>query len=133
MDCGVVRAEFSNGTAVVEPLMIQTDRIVTSSQGVVNLDTERIEFGFNTRARKGLGVSAGDLINPFIKVGGTLKHPSINLDATSAAITGGAAVASGGLTLLGQSLFNRFFRGQDPCGTAVSELAEQQDFTRFEP
>jgi len=127
LECGVGVVHFSEGIAQVDPIIYQTDKIVVTSKGEVNLATENINLSFNTRPRTGIGISPGIVINPFIKLGGTLAQPSITLDAPRAAVTGGAAVASGGLTLLGESLFNRFLRQRDPCGKVVKELRKMNE------
>jgi hypothetical protein len=126
-DCGVAVWEFGEGRAQINPMILQTDKIVSTSKGSVNLDSEKIDIRFNTRPRRGIGLSAGTLITPFIKVGGSLSDPSIVLDPSDAALQGGAAVASGGLTLVGKSLFDRFLRQRDPCGKVVAELSKMDD------
>lgn len=115
------------GEVQINPLIFQTDKIDSTSKGKVNLDNEKIDIRFNTRTRGGIGLSAGTLITPFIKVGGSLSNPSIVLDPTDAAVKGGAAVATGGPTLIGQSLFDRFLRQRDPCGKVVTELHKIDD------
>lgn len=127
LDCAVAAARFSGGLAKIDPLMFQTDKIVVTSGGEIDLQSEKIDLAFSTRPRKGLGISPGAIINPFIRLGGTMARPALNLDASGAALSGGAAVATGGLSLLGESLFNRFIREQDPCGKVVAELRKMQE------
>lgn len=122
LQCAVAMVELENGTARVDPLILQTDQLIASSTGTINLATEKLSMGFTTRPRQGIGISAGAVVNPFIRLGGTMAQPSITLDPTSAAISGSAAVATAGLSLLGKSLFDRFMRDQDPCGKVVAEL-----------
>lgn len=122
IDCGVLVADIAGGKALVNPMIIQTDKIVATSKGVIDLDSEQVDLSFNTRPRTGIGISPGMVINPFLKLGGTLAQPSMSLDASSAAITGGAAVVTSGLSLLGKSLFDRYLRESDPCGKVVAEL-----------
>ena len=40
-------------------------------------------------------------------------------------IEGGAAVATGGLTILAKSFRDRFMSAKDPCGKAVKEADER--------
>ncbi|HKJ16927.1 MAG TPA: AsmA family protein [Xanthomonadales bacterium] len=122
VECGVLVIEFRDGEALVDPLILQSDKIVSTSRGDVDMRTERVNLQFSTRTRTGIGLSASMIINPFIKVGGTLSQPMIVLDPADAAIQGGAAVASAGLSLVGKSLFDRFLRQRDPCGKVVAEL-----------
>ena len=124
LDCGVVAAEIVSGQAEVNPILFQTREVTVVSQGVINLKTEQINLTFNTKARKGIGLSPGALINPFIKVGGTLEHPALQLDPASAVISSGAAVATVGISVLAKSFSDRFLSSHDPCGDARKKLAE---------
>jgi plastocyanin domain-containing protein len=69
---------------------------------------------------------------PFIKDGGTLSSPSIEMDPTGTAITGSIAVAIVGLSLIGKSLWERFFSSRDPRRESMKqienvEVKEQRD------
>ncbi|MDX1555203.1 MAG: hypothetical protein R3212_04185, partial [Xanthomonadales bacterium] len=122
VDCGIMRAQITSGQATIDPLILQTRQLVVASSGTIRLDKETIDLAFNTRPRKGVGISAGMVINPFVKLAGTLEEPTISLDASSAVVSGGAAVVTSGLSLIGKSLFDRYFRGTDPCGEAEEVL-----------
>ena len=47
------------------------------------------------------------------------------LDKEAALVEGGAAVATGGITILAKGLKDRFFSDKDPCGTAVANAEKQ--------
>jgi hypothetical protein len=96
------------------------------SKGTLNLATEKINLNFNTGARKGIGISAGDFINPYIKVAGTLAKPRLALDAPTAAVTTGAAVVTFGVSMLATAAARRIFRKKDPCGAALAEAKKKQ-------
>jgi uncharacterized protein involved in outer membrane biogenesis len=122
--CSVVLIDIGDGRIKTRPgIAIQTDRLNVLAQGTVDLETERININFETRPRRGVGIGAGDLINPFIRVGGTLAHPRLRIDRTGAAITGGAALATGGLSLLFQTASRRIRRSDDPCGALLEAEA----------
>jgi len=76
--------------------------------------------------RKGLGISAASVVNPFFRIGGTLMNPSLQLDVTRGAISGGALVATAGLSVLFKSLSDRLLTSKDPCGDARS-IIESND------
>ena len=114
----------------MEPILFQTRELTIVSSGTINLDTEQIDLVFNTKARTGIGVSAGALINPFIKVGGTLAYPAMELDPAQAVIRGGTAVVTMGATVLAKSLTGRFLSSSDPCGDARKKLAERDKENR---
>ena len=52
----------------------------------------------------------------YVKLGGTLANPRLILDPAGAAVSGGAAVATGGLSILAGSMWDRWIATSgDPC------------------
>jgi uncharacterized protein involved in outer membrane biogenesis len=126
LNCSVFIADFEKGTANIQALVIQTDKLNIVSAGTVELKTERINIGFSTRPRKGLGISASMITNPLIRLGGTMSRPAIALDAGGATVATGAAVATGGLSILAKGFWDRFLSARDPCGQALKRDAKLQ-------
>ena len=124
LDCSVFAADVDGGLMTITPVIVQTPELTILSQGTIDLATERVDMEFRTKARKGVGISAGTLVNPFIKVGGQLGNPAVELDPKGAVISGGAAVATVGLSLVFKSFTDRFFSSRDPCGDARKKLDE---------
>ncbi len=61
------------------------------------------------------------------KIGGTLANPTPVIDAENAIRTGlsaGAAVATGGLSLLAQGLFSKSGADPEPCNTALGIVSQ---------
>ena len=85
------------------------------------MGTEDIDVTINTVARKGVGISFSNIINPYTKIGGTLASPSLELDPESAVIEGGTAIATGGISILAKSFKDRFLSAKDACAKAVSD------------
>jgi hypothetical protein len=106
-------------------VIYHTKQLTILSQGVIDLNTEKIDLSFNTKMRTGIGISAGMLINPFIKVGGRLTSPAIEMDPAGTIIGGGLAVATLGISMLAKSMTDRFLSSKDPCGDARKELAKR--------
>ena len=125
MECAVMAADITDGQVAVLPIIFNTDQVTILSQGKIDLVTEKIDLSFNTKARKGIGVSASALINPFIKVGGRLNDPTVELDPEGTVVRGGIAVATVGLSILARSMSDRFLSSKDPCGDALKELAKR--------
>lgn len=122
MECSVAAATIVDGRLDVYPVVFQTEQLTILSRGVIDLHTEKIDLAFNTKPRQGLGLTAGTLINPLIKVGGRLAAPAVELDPAGAAVSGGLAVATAGLSLLAKSTYDRFLSSKDPCGDALREI-----------
>jgi uncharacterized protein involved in outer membrane biogenesis len=124
LECGLIAADMVNGQLTVEPLLFQTKEITIVSGGAIDLVSENITLDFHTQVRKGIGLSAGMIVNPFIRLGGSLASPAIEIDPAAVAVKGTVAVATVGLSILGRSLYDRFLTRKDPCGHALKKLLE---------
>lgn len=107
-----------------DTLVIETSKMKIRGSGRLNLDEEALRLDFSPSARSGLGVSLGDL-SSVVRIGGTLSHPRVKADPSGVAKAGasiGAAVATGGLSLLAQGLFDR---ARNAGGTACGKIFEK--------
>lgn len=118
LDCIVTRANIVDGYVTLDPVLMQSKKVTVVAQGKVDLHTEKLTLNFNTRPRKGVGISAGMFTNPFIELAGTLTSPRIAVSATGVA----AAAATGGVTVLAQGVWDRVRGGQDVCGQTLTEV-----------
>lgn len=118
INCTVVAADIVDGMVKIQPALVQTRQVTIISEGVVNLDSEKLDISFHSKQRKGLGISASNLVHPFIKVGGTMASPALELDPASTVVKGSIAVATAGLSILARSVADRFLSSKDPCGDA---------------
>ena len=120
VECSVIRADIVDGQAKVNPVLIQSEKVTIVAGGLIDLGTEKLKFDFNTRPRTGVGISAGMFTNPFIEVAGTLASPRLGVGAKGVT-SGAAAVATGGISVLAQGLFDRARGQQDVCKQTLSE------------
>jgi len=125
LECLVWGADIVAGRVTVDPMITHLEQFTILSKGSVNLQTEKLNLSFNTKPRKGLGITPGTVINTLIKVGGTLKKPAIEIDPAGAIVGGTAAVATAGLSIIAKSFSDRFLSSKDPCGDARKELAKR--------
>jgi uncharacterized protein involved in outer membrane biogenesis len=122
VDCTGVYLEVESGILSTAPTVVFLgDQILITGSGNIDLATEKIDFELETTPAKGLGISASELVDPFTRIGGTLSEPLMVLDAESAAIQGGAAVATGGLSLLAKGLWKRWVGSHDICEKVEEE------------
>lgn len=120
--CVAYLLEARDGVVTTKPaLVMRTTELDIISHGTLDLRTEKIDFSFKTGARKGLGLGVAQLVNPYVKVTGTLAAPGLALDPRGAVVNGGAAFATAGLSILATTAWDRVFRAKDPCGAAVAE------------
>lgn len=122
LDCAVIASVAESGVVKMFPVIYHTEQLTILSDGVVDLNTEKIDLSFNTKPRTGLGLSAGVLINPLIKVGGRLTTPAVEMDPENTIKSGGLAVATLGISVLAKSVSDRFLSSPDPCGDARKAL-----------
>lgn len=122
--CYALLLRFDDGMVSGKPAIVaQSDKIQVFVNLDVDLKSEHINADIKTVPQKGLGVSVSDLVNPYIKVDGTLAHPTLVLDPKGVLIEGGAAVATAGLSILAMSIKDRFLSPKDQCGKAIEEAA----------
>lgn len=114
--CDLFFFQAENGILRTAPtILYRTDKLDVMSVGDINLKTEEISFGFGTTPRTGIGISAGDLINPFVRLGGTLAEPKLTIDKTGSLLEGGAAYATAGLSIIAKSIYKRWIRPDQSC------------------
>jgi uncharacterized protein involved in outer membrane biogenesis len=111
-----------DGVLTTDPAMVmRTAEVDIVSNGTVDLRSEKIDFSFKTAARKGLGLSVAQLINPYIKVTGSLAKPGVALDPSGALVNGGAAFATAGLSIVATTVWDRMVHLKDPCAAVLAE------------
>ncbi|MDJ0709600.1 MAG: AsmA family protein [Woeseiaceae bacterium] len=115
IECGILAIDIESGVATIEELALQSDRLTIVSGGKVDFSTEEIDLTLNTKSREGLGLSVGGVANSFVKIGGTLREPAVGVDAAGTVTTTGAAVATGGLSVLAKGLWDRLSSEVDLC------------------
>lgn len=125
IECGIFSVRFTDGVAKLEPLALQTDKMTMIGDGWIRFESEKLGLDWVTKPRKGIGLSASTFTNPYIKLGGTLSSPNIEMKPLDALATTGAAVATVGLTLLARGLWDRITAEQNACARAIHKMEKQ--------
>ncbi len=124
LECGVANFDIKDGIATTKKgIALATNKMNVIGSGTIDLKTEKLDIGIVPEAREGIGISVGQLAG-LVKLGGTLANPKPETDtkaALKAGVSVGAAVATGGLSILAQGLFDRATADADPCATALGE------------
>jgi len=121
--CAAILLRMKDGVVSGKPALVQqTEKLRIFANTKIDLKTEKMDADFKMIPQKGLGLSVSNLVNPYVKVTGTLAEPSLILDPESILIEGGVAVATAGLSLLAKGLKDRYLSEKDPCGKAVEEF-----------
>lgn len=124
MDCAVAHFQVRDGIATAaRGIAVETAKVNVVGAGIIDLRSEELDIGITPTAREGLGASLGSQLAGVTRMRGTLARPAIGIDelgTARAAISVGAAVASGGLSLLGELLFDKVTADATPCRTAIA-------------
>lgn len=117
VQCTGAAFRINNGKVLFDPaLVVRTSRFDVFATGEINLPNEALELQLNSRSRQGIGVSAASSLVPNVGVVGTLAKPQVQISATGTAISGSAAIASGGLSILASGLWDRLRSSvENPC------------------
>ncbi|MBL6929523.1 MAG: AsmA family protein [Rhodospirillales bacterium] len=125
LSCAVVRFDIKDGIATAENgVAMETDKMNLVGTGSVNLGKETLDFAVKPEAKEGVGINLGGAVAGLVKVTGTLAEPSVGLDAAGVAkkaASMGAALATGGLSILGEALISRATKDEHPCLTALGK------------
>jgi hypothetical protein len=125
--CHAGAMSIKDGKAAVDPgFVLRTKKMDIASGGSIYLENEKLDLGFSTRSRKGIGISAGKAITPYFKIGGTVANPRLVMDAKGVAISGSAAVATAGLSILAEGLWDRWVAtAGNPCEKLIDKISKE--------
>jgi AsmA family protein len=121
VECVAYLLSAKDGVVTTDPaLVMRTAGLDIISNGSADLRTENIDLSFKIAGRKGIGIGVAQIINPYLKVTGSLGKPAVTLDPTGALVNGGAAFATAGLSVVATTVWDRIFHEKDPCAAAVA-------------
>jgi len=89
--CGIASFQIHDGTLTGQSLIIDTDTVLITGKGTINLDSEALDIAIRGHPK---GLRLLRLRSPLL-IRGTLSRPSIGLDARNSAVQAGEAVALG--------------------------------------
>ena len=108
LTCAATILKMTDGVVETDPaLAFITGKISVVAKGTLDLKTEKMHFNFNATPNNALKISASELLNPYILVGGTLANPEVGLDPGKVLVHGGAAIGTAGLSVLAKGLLDR--------------------------
>jgi hypothetical protein len=123
--CAVFAVNIDDGQMSSAPVsFVSTDMILLSLKSTVDLKSEAIDVNIEMRPQKRLKISSGEIFNPFVEVVGTLAAPRLAVDEAGVLISGGAAAATGGLSILARVAWDRLSRSKQPCIDAAIQGKE---------
>ncbi len=127
LECAAVYFKAEQGVLTSpDQLVIETSKMKIRGGGEIDLGKETLLIDFVPTPRQGLGISLSSL-SSLVRLGGTLGNPQPIADPKGilkAGATIGAAVATGGLSLLGQGLFDRMRSAGTACGKIFEQVPD---------
>ncbi|HET9701030.1 MAG TPA: AsmA family protein [Burkholderiales bacterium] len=121
--CAVVNVPVRNGVITLDNrVAVETTKVAMTGEGTVNLGTEALDVAVRSKGKGGVGLADFTGVGRIV---GTFTEPRFGVDArgaAAAAATVGSALATGGMSLIGQSLFSKQFPDH-PCQDALAAKA----------
>jgi uncharacterized protein involved in outer membrane biogenesis len=121
--CFAGRLPFSNGVASSATVGARSEVSKLLSSGTVDLKRQRVDLQGRVRARDGISLGVAALSGD-ISIAGPLRKPKMTLDPVgtpSALARLGAAIVTGGLSLVATAAWDAANPGPDPCEAVFSD------------
>ena len=130
INCAVCDLNIKDGIVSGDAIIIDDPNKTLLSQGTLNLKTEELDFGIQTKPKGGIGtketgkigLSLSAVTQPF-ELGGTLANPSLGISPErTVSIIGKALLGPGGLASL---VVSHSSGDQNACVVALQKTKEQ--------
>lgn len=120
--CLATGLSFKDGQATFKDgIGMETTHLLGLISGDLNLGTERMDLSLDITSNSMLSTGITDMLTGLINVKGSFLEPSIGLSpkgVMATASTIGAALFTGGLSLLGTKVLDEFSEYKSPCSVA---------------
>lgn len=110
LQCVVIRLPLKDGIAAIDrSIAAETSKLGATASGTIDFRNETLDLSFKPQIRQGIPVAVPQVAE-LVRFHGPFTSPAVGIDATAAASTVarlGAAVYTGGLSIVGESLFDK--------------------------
>jgi uncharacterized protein involved in outer membrane biogenesis len=123
ISCAVARLPLQGGVARIDrSIAVETNKIGANASGSLDFRNETLDLSIKPQIRKGISLNISQIAS-LVHFRGPFTAPTVGVDAmasAAAAATIGAALSTGGASLLGQMLItNVAADGAAPCQVAL--------------
>jgi hypothetical protein len=129
LECATINFAIKDGIASNDKAFaVQTEKLNILGSGSLDLKTEEIDITAKPKPREGIGLNLSGLAGA-VGLGGTLANPAARADAVGVAKTAakvGAALATGGLSILAEGLFDRATVDDTICEVVFTQKQASQ-------
>lgn len=125
--CIATNIEITDGLLETRPAIAFTsDKIAVVTKGTVDLKTEKMNLNFNSTPTNALQISPGEIFYPYVLISGTLAEPTVGVHPGKAALHGGAAIATMGISILAKGLLDRAGNAIPVCESMLNNPPGKQ-------
>jgi AsmA family protein len=146
LECAVIRLPLKDGIAQIDrSIALETAKFGASTVGTLDFRNETLDLAIKPQVRHGLRIDIPQVAN-LVRFEGPFRSPAVRVDAAGSATVAakiGAAVASGGLSIVGESLLSaatgsgaaacQAALGSSAAATATSALAAPAPSAQTKP
>ena len=126
LQCAVIRLPLAGGIAQIDrSIALETKQIDAAVSGTLDFRNETLDLAIRPRIRQGIAIEIPQIAE-LVRFRGTFAAPTVAVDAmaSAAAIARiGAAIGTGGLSVLGGSIFAQSTAGAGACDVALGKAA----------
>jgi len=125
LECAVGRLPLKDGIAQIDrSIALETKKFGASASGTLNFREETLDLAIKPQIRQGITIDIPEVAS-LVRFQGPFRSPATRIDAVGSATAAakvGAALYSGGLSIVGESLLSAATRGgPGPCRTALGQ------------
>lgn len=135
LTCAVVRLPLAAGVARVDrTIAFESRQVGVAASGTVDLRNETIDLAFKVNPREGIPIDVAKF-SDLVRLRGPFNSPQVVLDPKGSATVIarlGAAYASGGLSMLGETIISKATAGGE-CDTALGRAPAQRQQSASAP
>lgn len=127
LECGTVLGIFKDGQGNTPyGFAGRTNQANLVGHLSVDLQKEQMEMNIDSRGRQGMGISVGSIFSNTVQIRGPLTNPRLVPNPTGIAWRAWAAVTTGGLSILGETLLRRIWASENPCTSVKRIIVEKE-------
>jgi uncharacterized protein involved in outer membrane biogenesis len=122
LQCAVVRLPLKDGIARIDrSIAIDSNKFSASASGTLDFRNETLDLALHPRIKQGIPIDIPQVAQ-LVRFTGPFAHPGVSVDAVASAATVakiGAAIGTGGLSMIGTALIERASDNENVCDIAA--------------
>jgi uncharacterized protein involved in outer membrane biogenesis len=124
LKCAVVRLPLAGGVANVDrSIALETQELDVSMSGKLDFRNETLDLSIRPKVRQGIPIEIPQIAE-LVRFTGSFTAPTVSVDAVASATAIariGAAIGTGGLSVLGETLLSKAGAGGGACDVALGK------------